>query len=95
VDDIVRVYTERYFPACQANKVRILWEPYPGGANIAISPAGFEALFKGFGDSPYVGLQYDGCLTVLGNKGLNQFLDRKFPPQRDVGKVWEQATHRS
>jgi sugar phosphate isomerase/epimerase len=59
VDDIVRVYTERYFPACQANKVRILWEPYPGGANIAINPAGFEALFKGFGNSPYVGLQYD------------------------------------
>ena len=59
VDDIVRVYNERYFPACQANKVRILWEPYPGGANVAISPAGFEALFKGFGDSPYVGLQYD------------------------------------
>ena len=59
VDEIVRVYNERYFPACQANKVRILWEPYPGGANLAISPAGFEALFKGFGDSPYVGLQYD------------------------------------
>jgi sugar phosphate isomerase/epimerase len=59
VDDIVRVYNERYFPACQANKVRILWEPYPRGANVAISPAGFEALFKGFGDSPYVGLQYD------------------------------------
>ena len=59
VNDIVATYTERYFPACQANKVRILWEPYPGGANIAISPAGFEALFKGFKDSPYVGLQYD------------------------------------
>jgi sugar phosphate isomerase/epimerase len=59
VDDIVRVYNERYFPACQANKVRILWEPYPLGANVAVSPAGFEALFKGFGDSPYVGLQYD------------------------------------
>src|SRR5579864_8096298 len=59
VDDIVRVYNERYFPACQANRVRILWEPYPGGANVAISPAGFEALLKGFGDSPYVGLQYD------------------------------------
>src|SRR5450432_4533440 len=59
VDDIVRVYTERYFPACQANKVRILWEPYPGGANVAINPMGFEALFKGFGDSPHVGLQYD------------------------------------
>ena len=59
VDDIVRTYTERYFPACQKYKVRILWEPWPGGPNIATSPAGFEALFKGFGDSPYVGLQYD------------------------------------
>ncbi len=59
VDEIVRVYNERYFPACQANKVRILWEPWPGGPNVATSPGGFEALFKGFGDSPYVGLQYD------------------------------------
>jgi sugar phosphate isomerase/epimerase len=59
VDDIVRVYTERYFPACQTNRVRILWEPYPGGANIAINPFGFEALFKAFGDSPHIGLQYD------------------------------------
>jgi len=59
VNDIVATYTERYFKACEANKVRILWEPYPGGANIAISPAGFDALFKGFKDSPYVGLQYD------------------------------------
>jgi sugar phosphate isomerase/epimerase len=59
VDDIVKVYTEKYFPACEKNHVRILWEPYPGGANLAISPAGFEALFNGFGNSPYVGLQYD------------------------------------
>ena len=59
VDEIVRVYNERYFPACQANKVRILWEPWPGGPNVATSPGGFDALFKGFGDSPYVGLQYD------------------------------------
>jgi len=59
VDDIVRVYTEKYFPACEKNHVRILWEPYPGGANLAISPAGFEALFNGFGNSPFVGLQYD------------------------------------
>lgn len=59
VNDIVSTYNERYFKACEANKVRILWEPYPGGANIAVSPAGFEALFKGFKDSPYVGLQYD------------------------------------
>ncbi len=59
VDEIVRTYTERYFAACQTHKVRILWEPYPGGKNIATSPVGFEALFKAFGDSPYVGLQYD------------------------------------
>ena len=59
VDDIVRVYTEKYFPACEKNHVRILWEPYPGGANLAISPAGFEALFTAFGNTPYVGLQYD------------------------------------
>ena len=59
VNEIVRVYTENYFPACEKNHVRILWEPYPLNANIATSPVGFEALFKGFGDSPYVGLQYD------------------------------------
>ncbi len=59
VDEIVRVYTEKYFAACERNHVRILWEPWPGGPNVATSPVGFEALFKGFGDSPYVGLQYD------------------------------------
>lgn len=59
IDDIVRVYTEKYFKACEASKVRILWEPWAGGPNIATGPVGFEALFKGFGDSPYVGLQYD------------------------------------
>ena len=59
VDDIVRTYNERYFPACEKNKVRILWEPWPGGPNIATSAAGFEGLFKAFGNSPYVGLQYD------------------------------------
>ena len=59
VDEIVRVYNEKYFPACEKNHVRILWEPWPGGPNLAVSPVGFEALFKGFGNSPYVGLQYD------------------------------------
>ncbi len=59
IDEIVRVYTEKYFPMCEKYKVKILWEPYPGGANLAISPAGFEALFKAFHDSPWVGLQYD------------------------------------
>jgi sugar phosphate isomerase/epimerase len=69
VDEIVRVYNEKYFPACQQNHVRILWEPYPEAANIATSPVGFEALFKGFGDSPYVGLQYDPSHLV------RQFMD--------------------
>ena len=59
VDEIVRVYHEKYFAACQQNKVRILWEPWQGGPNIATSPVGFEALFNAFKDSPYVGLQYD------------------------------------
>lgn len=69
VDEIVKVYNEKYFPACERNKVRILWEPYPGNPNIATSPVGFEALFKGFGDSPYVGLQYDPSHLV------RQFMD--------------------
>jgi sugar phosphate isomerase/epimerase len=59
VDEIVRVYNEKYFAVCEKNHVRILWEPWPGGPNLATSPVGFEALFKGFGDSPFVGLQYD------------------------------------
>src|SRR5271155_2135323 len=59
VDEIVRVYHEKYFAACQQYKVRILWEPWQGGPNIATSPVGFEALFNAFKDSPYVGLQYD------------------------------------
>jgi sugar phosphate isomerase/epimerase len=59
VDEIVRVYHEKYFAACQQYKVRILWEPWQAGPNIATSPVGFEALFNAFKDSPYVGLQYD------------------------------------
>lgn len=59
VDEIVRVYNEKYFFACENNKVRLLWEPWPEGPNIATSPVGYEALFKRFGDSKYVGLQYD------------------------------------
>jgi sugar phosphate isomerase/epimerase len=59
VDELVRIYTEKYFKVCESSKVRILWEPWAGGPNIATGPVGFEALFKAFGDSPYVGLQYD------------------------------------
>lgn len=69
VDEIVRVYHETFFKACEANKVRILWEPYPEAPNLATSPLAFEALFKAFGNSPYVGLQYDPSHLV------RQFMD--------------------
>src|SRR5215813_3672066 len=59
VDEIVRVYNEKYFPLCQKHKVRILWEPWAGGPNIATGPVGYEALFKAFGNSPHIGLQFD------------------------------------
>jgi len=59
VDEIVRVYNEKYFPSCEKYHVRVLWEPWPGGPNVATGPAGYEPLFKAFGNSPYVGLQYD------------------------------------
>ncbi len=83
VDEIVRVYTEKYFPACERNHVRILWEPYPEAANIATSPVGFEALFKGFGNSPYVGLQYDPSHLV------RQFMDPIQTARDFVDKIYD------
>ena len=38
VDEIVKVYTEKYFPLCQRYEVRVLWELYAGGPNIAAGP---------------------------------------------------------
>ncbi len=69
VDEIVKVYTEKYFPICERYNVRILWEPYAGGPNIATGPVGWEALFKAFHDSPHVGLQFDPSHLVW------QFMD--------------------
>ncbi len=69
VDEIVRVYNEKFFKPCEANKVRILWEPYPEAPNLAISPVAFAALFKAFNGSPYVGLQFDPSHFV------RQFMD--------------------
>jgi sugar phosphate isomerase/epimerase len=83
VDDIVRVYNEKYFPACERNHVRILWEPYPEAANIATSPVGFEGLFKAFGDSPYVGLQYDPSHL------LRQFMDPIQTARDFVDKIYD------
>ncbi len=83
VDEVVRVYTEKYFPACQRNKVRILWEPYPNSPNLATSPVGFAALFKAFNDSPYVGLQYDPSHLV------RQFMDPIQTARDFVDKIYD------
>jgi len=69
VDQIVRVYNEKYFAALEKNKVRILWEPWAGGPNIATGPVAWEALFKAFNNSPNVGLQFDPSHLVW------QFMD--------------------
>jgi sugar phosphate isomerase/epimerase len=83
IDEIVRVYNEKYFRACEENKVRILWEPWPEGPNLATSPVGFETLFKGFGDSPYVGLQYDPSHLV------RQFMDPIQTARDFVDKIYD------
>jgi sugar phosphate isomerase/epimerase len=69
IDEISRVYNEKYFPACEKNKVRICWEPWPEGPNLATSPVGYDALFHAFNGSPYVGLQFDPSHFV------RQFMD--------------------
>jgi sugar phosphate isomerase/epimerase len=83
VDEIVRVYDEKYFPACEKHNVRLLWEPYPGNPNIATSPVGFRALFKGFGNSPYVGLQYDPSHLV------RQFMDPIETAREFADKIYD------
>ena len=83
VDEVVRVYTEEYFPACQKNHVAILWEPWPEGPNIATSPVAYDALFKAFGDTPYVGLQYDPSHLV------RQFMDPIQCARDFVDKIYD------
>jgi sugar phosphate isomerase/epimerase len=83
VDEIVRVYNEKYFALCEKNKVRILWEPYAGGPNIATGPVGWEALFKAFNDSNNVGLQFDPSHLVW------QFMDPVQAARDFVGKIYD------
>jgi sugar phosphate isomerase/epimerase len=83
VDEIVRVYNEKYFALCEKNKVRILWEPYAGGPNIATGPVGWEALFKAFKDSPHVGLQFDPSHLVW------QFMDPVAAAREFVDKIYD------
>ena len=54
-----------------------------GWENLATSPAGFSALFKGFGDSPYVGLQYDPSHLV------RQFMDPIQTARDFVDKIYD------
>lgn len=83
VDEITRVYTEKYFPACEKNHVRILWEPWAGGPNIATGPVGWEALFKAFDNSPHVGLQFDPSHLVW------QFMDPVQAARDFVSKIYD------
>ena len=83
VDEIVRVYNEKYFPLCEKNKVRILWEPYAGGPNIATGPIGWEALFKAFPSSAPVGLQFDPSHLVW------QFMDPVQAARDFVDKIYD------
>jgi len=39
VDEIVRVYNEKYFAACEKYHVRILWEPWPGDPTSPPAPS--------------------------------------------------------
>lgn len=83
VNEIVRVYNEKYFPVLEKNKVRILWEPYAGGPNIATGPVGWEALFKAFNNAPYVGLQFDPSHLVW------QFMDPVQAARDFVDKIYD------
>jgi sugar phosphate isomerase/epimerase len=81
--EIQRVYEEKYFPLCEKYKVRLVWEPWPNGPNVATGPIGYEALFKAFGNSPYVGIQFDPSHYV------RQFMD-PYQAARDwVDKIYD------
>jgi sugar phosphate isomerase/epimerase len=83
VEEIKRVYEQTYFPLCEKNKVRLVWEPWPDGPNVATGPLGYEALFKAFGNSPYVGIQFDPSHLV------RQFID-PYQTARDwVDKIYD------
>ena len=83
IEEIAATYNHHYFPACERNKVRILWEPWPDGPNLATSPVGFAALFKAFDNSPYVGLQFDPSHLV------RQFMDPIQTARDFVDKIYD------
>lgn len=83
ISEIVQVYNQKYFPVLEKNKVRMLWEPWAGGANIATGPIAWEALFKAFNNSPNVGLQFDPSHLVW------QFMDPVQAARDFVDKIYD------
>jgi sugar phosphate isomerase/epimerase len=83
VSEIAKVYNEKYFPALEKNKVRLLWEPWAGGPNIATGPVGWEALFKALNNAPYIGLQFDPSHLVW------QFMDPVQAARDFVDKIYD------
>ncbi|MEN6607332.1 MAG: sugar phosphate isomerase/epimerase [Bryobacteraceae bacterium] len=83
VNEIVRIYEEKYFPVCQKHNVKIIWEPWAGGPNIATGPVGYEALFNGFKNSPYVGLLFDPSHLQW------QFMDPVQAARDFIDKIWD------
>ena len=73
-------FTGGAFPLCEKYKVRLVWEPWPEGPNVATGPVGYEALFKAFGDSPYVGIQFDPSHLV------REFMD-PYQAARDAARA--------
>jgi len=71
--DILRVYTEKYFAACEKNKVRILWEPYAGRAETSRPGARRlgACVQRPFNDSPKTarGCRFDPSHLVLAVHG--------------------------
>lgn len=82
-EEIVKTYEENYFPLCEKHNVKIVWEPWPNGPNVATGPEGYEALFTAFNDSPYVGLLYDPSHLV------RQFMDPMQCARDYIDKIYE------
>jgi sugar phosphate isomerase/epimerase len=83
VDEIVRVYTEKYFPVLEKHNVKIVWEPWAGGPNLATGPVGYEALFRGFKNSPLIGLLFDPSHLQW------QFMDPVQCARDWVDRIWD------
>ena len=83
MDEIVKVYNEKYFPLCEKNKVRILWEPYAGGPNIATGRWGGKRCSRRSRTARTSGLQFDPSHLVW------QFMDPVQAAREFVDKIYD------